>query len=57
MNIGQIRDHKLITDKYILGINSRNRPTMNRNKYILGEINKKLPREIIDLYVMIKFLK
>ena len=42
---------KLITDKYILGINSRiiydsrNRP------------NKKLPREIIDLYVMIQFLK
>ena len=53
--LGQNRDRKLITDKSILGINSRiiyesrNKPTMNRNEYVLGVINKKHPREI-DLY-------
>ena len=53
--LGQNRDRKLITDKSILGINSRiiyesrNKPTMNRNQYVLGVINKKRNREI-DLY-------
>ena len=53
--LGQNRDRKLSTDKSILGINShiiyesRNKPLMNRNKYILGVINKKRKREI-DLY-------
>lgn len=53
--LGQNRDRKLINDKSILGINSRvvfesrNKPTMNRNQYILGVINKKRKREI-DLY-------
>ena len=53
--LGQNRDRKLNTDKSILGINSRiiyesrNKPTMNRNQYILGVINKKGNREI-DLY-------
>ena len=53
--LGQNRDRKLNTDKSILGINSRiiyesrNKPTMNRNQYILGVINKKRNREI-DLY-------
>lgn len=53
--LGQNRDRKLITDKSILGINSkiiyesRNKPTMNRNEYVLGVINKKRPREI-DIY-------
>ena len=53
--IGQNRDRKLITDKSLLGINSRlifesrNKPSMNRNEYILGVLNKKHPREI-DLY-------
>ena len=53
--LGQNRDRKLATDKSILGINSRiiyesrNKPTMNRNQYILGVMNKKHPREI-DLY-------
>ena len=53
--LGQNRDRKLTTDKSILGINSRiiyesrNKPTMNRNQYILGVVNKKRKREI-DLY-------
>lgn len=53
--LGQNRDRKLITDKSILGINSkiiyesRNKPTMNRNEYVLGVINKKRQREI-DIY-------
>ena len=53
--LGQNRDRKLVTDKSILGINSRiiyesrNKPTMNRNQYVLGVINKKRNREI-DLY-------
>ena len=53
--LGQNRDRKLTTDKSILGINSRiiyesrNKPTMNRNQYVLGVINKKRNREI-DLY-------
>ena len=53
--LGQNRDRKLVTDKSLLGINSRiiyesrNKPTMNRNEYVLGVIQKKHPREI-DLY-------
>jgi hypothetical protein len=53
--LGQNRDRKLINDKSILGINSRiiyesrNKPIMNRNQYILGVINKKRQREI-ELY-------
>ena len=53
--LGQNRDRKLINDKSILGISSRiiyesrNKPMMNRNQYILGVINKKRQREI-DLY-------
>ena len=53
--LGQNRDRKLVKDKSILGINSRiiyesrNKPSMNRNQYVLGVINKKRPREI-DLY-------
>jgi len=53
--LGQNRDRKLVTDKSLLGINSRiiyesrNKPTMNRNEYVLGVIHKKHPREI-DLY-------
>ena len=53
--LGQNRDRKLVKDKSILGINSRiiyesrNKPSMNRNQYILGVINKKRRREI-DLY-------
>ena len=50
--LGQNRDRKLVTDKSLLGINSRiiyesrNKPTMNRNEYVLGVIQKKHPREI-----------
>ena len=53
--LGQNRNRKLTTDKSLLGINSRiiyesrNKPAMNRNQYILGVINKKRKREI-DLY-------
>ena len=45
--LGQNRNRKLTTDKSLLGINSRiiyesrNKPAMNRNQYILGVINKK----------------
>ena len=53
--LGQNRDRKLSTDKSILGINSRiiyesrNKPMLNRNKYVLGILNKKTKREL-DLY-------
>ena len=53
--LGQNRDRKLSSDKSILGINSniiyesRNKPSQNRNQYILGVLNKKTKRTL-DLY-------
>jgi len=53
--LGQNRDRKLTTDKSILGLNSRiiyesrNKPSNNRNKYVLGVLTKKRPRGV-DLY-------
>ena len=53
--LGQNRDRKLSTDKSILGINSRiiyesrNKPMLNRNQYVLGVLNKKTKRDL-DLY-------
>ena len=53
--LGQNRDRKLSSDKSILGINSRiiyesrNKPLLNRNQYVLGVLNKKTKRDL-DLY-------
>ena len=53
--LGQNRDRKLSSDKSILGINSRiiyesrNKPMLNRNQYVLGVLNKKTKRDL-DLY-------
>ena len=53
--LGKNRDRKLSSDKSILGVNSRiiyesrNKPLLNRNQYVLGVLNKKTKRDL-DLY-------